>query len=723
VRRLAARPGRPLALATLLVLPALPAGHAAAQPPTFEEATDVVEVQIPVNVLDKSGRPIHGLTAGDFKVLDDGKRQEVTAVRVADLEVLETAPGRSEDAMVPSAARRHFLLLFDISFSTPATILKAREAARDFVLETLHPTDLVAVATFSLETGPRLLVTFTPDRAQVARAIETLGARRLLDARGALDPLAFMIDTPRGIGRLGVTPIDDVGNSTTRIAQQQALIEHLNIIAREMDKLETMYERGKITSWARTLEALARTLASIEGRKHVVYFSEGFDGRLMLGRRPDAEDPRQQADRLNLETGQFWMVDTDDIYGNSTLQLDAAAMVEAFRRADCVVQSVDIAGLRADTTTVDRARKVGQDVLFYLANETGGELFQNANDFGDQLAEVLQRSSLTYVLTIAPKGLVADGSYHRLKVDTDVPGARVVHRAGYFAPRPFEDLHPLEKNLLASDAIASAAPRSDLRVDVLTAPFHAGDGSAYLPVIVEVAGADLLAGEVRDQLSVEIFAYASDSEGTMRDFFSQMVSLDLGNGRETLRRGGLKYYGHLVLPPGDYLVRVLARDAATGRSGVRAVPVAVPDLANASRLLTPFFFDTPGRWLLVREQNGAGDDAHVVYPFTVKGEPYVPAARPLLARGESARMCLVGYNLSGGELQIEGSLSSAAGENPRTAPLTLVERTVAGIGGIDKLLASFRTEGVAAGDYLLSVAVVDAASGARHESSIPITIR
>ena len=81
----------------------------------------------------------------------------------------------------------------------------------------------------------------------------------------------------------------------------------------------------------------------------------------------------------------------------------------------------------------------------------------------------------------------------------------------------------------------------------------------------------------------------------MRDFFTQMVSLDVGAGRETLRRGGVKYYGHLTLPPGEYLVRVLARDAASGRGGVRAVPVEVPDLASASSLLTPFFFDAPGQ--------------------------------------------------------------------------------------------------------------------------------
>lgn len=713
---------RLLIAAALIATPTLArTPEPAAEGPRFEEAAEVVEVQIPVHVLDRDGHPVRGLTAEDFTVFDGGRRQEVVAFRVADLQVSETAQLPAEEEPVPSAARRHFLLLFDITFSTPASVLKAREAARDFVLRSLHATDLVAVATFSLESGPRLLVTFTPDRAQVARAIETLGARRLLNARGQVDPLSFMIETPDS-ARLGGSPLDDVGASAGRNAQQQAILEHLSIVQRQMDKLETMYERGKVTSWARTLEGMARMLASIEGRKHVVYFSEGFDGRLMLGRGPDAEDPLLQQDRQHLEHGRFWMVDTDDIYGNSTLQLDAEAMVEAFRRADCIVQSVDIAGLRADASNVERARRAGQEVLFYLAHETGGELFQNANDLGSQLTRVLERSSLTYVLTIAPAGIVPDGSYHKLRVETSAPGARLVHRAGYFAPRPFEDLHPLEKNLLASDAIAAAAPQSDLRVDVLAAPFRAGDGTAYLPVIVEVSGADLLAGE-SDRVSLEIFAYASDEDGTMRDFFTQMVSFDVGGGRETLRRGGLKYYGHLSLPPGEYLVRVLARDASNGRGGVKAVPVTVPDLTSASSLLTPFFFDAPGRWLLVREQGTERAGAHVVYPFTINGEPYVPSARPLLERGEPARLALVGYNLSHGDLRVEGRLSSEAGEKLADAPLTLVERTVTGMGGIDKLLASLRTDDVAAGDYLLHVAVVDPASGARHESSIPITVR
>ena len=46
-------------------------------PPTFRAGTDVV--QLDVSVLDTSHRPVRGLTAADFTVLEDGRRQTVVA--------------------------------------------------------------------------------------------------------------------------------------------------------------------------------------------------------------------------------------------------------------------------------------------------------------------------------------------------------------------------------------------------------------------------------------------------------------------------------------------------------------------------------------------------------------------------------------------------------------------------------------------------------------------
>ena len=144
----------------------------AAQPPTdqtFEGYEEVLEVQIPVNVVGKDGMPIRDLSIDDFKVTESGDALPISSFEVIDLEVLgpEMTAARADD-VIPQAARRHVLLLFDLAFSDLSAVVRARQAAREFVLNSLHPSDLVAVATHSVETGPKLVVTFTPDRRRDA---------------------------------------------------------------------------------------------------------------------------------------------------------------------------------------------------------------------------------------------------------------------------------------------------------------------------------------------------------------------------------------------------------------------------------------------------------------------------------------------------------------------------------------------------------------------------
>jgi len=259
---------------------------------------------------------------------------------------------------------------------------------------------------------------------------------------------------------------------------------------------------------------------------------------------------------------------------------------------------------------------------------------------------------------------------------------------------------------------------------VLAAPFRAAETSAYMPVIIEVDGKSLLAEHTGDDLQVEIFAYVTNAAGEMRDFFAQRVGLELSRGRRVMERTGLKYYGHLDLPPGDYLVRVLVRNAVTGRSGVESVEVKVPSYdSREPLLLPPFFMESPGTWVLVREQAGEGaQQASVVYPFTVNGEPYIPAARPSLAPESASRLCLVGYNLGAGELRLDARVTAADGSQVEGGKLVLVERTVTGLEGVDKLLASFAPERLAAGDYRLRVALTGPGGQRIEAGALPFTV-
>jgi len=254
-------PGLPLIL-LILGLPALAALPAAAaqrqaQAPTFEGSSQVVAVEVPVNVVGRDGEPVRGLTAGDFEVWDGNDRQTISSFEVVDLKTMKEAapvPGAPEAAPAPPdlrpAARRHFLLLFDLSFSTPSSVLKARMAARDFVLHSLHPTDLAAVATYSLETGPKLIVTFTPDRVQLARAVDTLGYHQALGG-ARFDPLRFVIDEPDNA--LLNLASGQAQRSDRQELKDQEIYEYLKSIAIAAQKEERSFAMSRVANYSRSL--------------------------------------------------------------------------------------------------------------------------------------------------------------------------------------------------------------------------------------------------------------------------------------------------------------------------------------------------------------------------------------------------------------------------------------------------------------------------------------
>ena len=107
----------------------------------------------------------------------------------------------------------------------------------------------------------------------------------------------------------------------------------------------------------------------------------------------------------------------------------------------------------------------------------------------------------------------------------------------------------------------------------------------------------------------------------------------------------------------------------------------------------------------------------------VNGEPYIPAAKPALASHQEARFCLVAYNV-GSELTVDSEVLGGNGEVILEAgEVDVLERTVTGIDGLDKLLATFRPNGLSPGNYTLKVAIHDPTAGLLGTNSIPFSIR
>lgn len=77
----------------------------------------------------------------------------------------------------------------------------------------------------------------------------------------------------------------------------------------------------------------------------------------------------------------------------------------------------------------------GQRTLERLANETGGRVFfrpQGAEVWED-LKTIEEEQRNQYRMVYKPANFKADGSFHRVKLNCDVKGARIVARSGYYA--------------------------------------------------------------------------------------------------------------------------------------------------------------------------------------------------------------------------------------------------------------------------------------------------
>jgi VWFA-related protein len=675
----------------------------------FSDATTVTVVEVPVQVI-SSGAPVRDLTRNDFELLDGRRQVEITGFDFVDLSLVEGKPTQQQ---IPVAARRHFLLFFDLFFTAPDSVGRAQQAAADLVLTSLHPTDLVAVAVF--DTRPRLVLGFTSDRSQLRQAIRSLGQVQVSETV-VRDPLGLVISDIGSALAAG----DEVAGG----AQTAGGIDAGAMLAetrRELQNLQEQAERGneasRIAAMTQGMSALSDWMASIEGRKHVVFLSEGMPTRVLYGNQGLTEADREAllADNEAVLRGQTQEVDQQSTFGDSSAQSAMERMLRQFREANCTIQAVDVSGQIAGEAGSKRGS------LLQMAKDTGGEMFSNFTNLGDAMEEMLERNSVTYLLAFQPGNLKPDGKFRRLRVRLkDAPrGTQVVHRPGYYPPTTYDQTSPFKRALGSAQAIMGGVETGDIDAAVLATGFPADSGKPYAPVLITARGEDLLAGLEGDVLPIEIYAYALDENGVVRDFFSTRMGLDLAQAGAAIRQSGIKYWGHFDLDPGLYSARVLLRNDVTGR---RALATAVLDVPGDGPVLQPPLFpEPPTKWLLLRE-DPSEQRQDVAFPFLLEGAPFIPAARPEVASGGEAQISLVGMNLAAGAISVRAQIFGVNGEAIAGGGEVVLEANQASGGALSRLNGKFVAgKKLGPGDYMLTVTVTDSAN-AQHASSTPIRV-
>ena len=727
-----------LSVALLLALLVVMAGASAqAQDDTFEDSTSVTLVEVPVEV-SRGDEPVRGLTVENFEVYEGKKKRKIVAFDVVDLTEVTGqkmaavgVPAAAAPAL-PVAARRHFLFLFDLSFSEPASLARAQAAALDVIETGLHSSDLAGVAVYSASTGARLILGFTSDREQLDLAVRTLGSPELVDR--SPDSMGLVLGSMRQSQRQyatgGVTGTakgmerDNNGARRDTVeAIQQAAVELFETLARTEGLAQDTQQRNRVNAFSRSFTEMAELLGRIESRKLLLLFSEGFESRLAV-----AENTGLTTQRA-VESGEVWEVESDTMFGSTRVQNELERMLEEMRRSGTVVHAVDIGGVRGSVNAgadgpvsgdlQNRAApgmgSAGEDSLFAIADGTGGSLYRNFNDLGQAVGRVLERSSVTYLLAFEPRDNPKDGSYHPITVKvTGVPGrVQVVHRDGFYSRPPSMLQTEVERKLEMASLLMGPGGGGPIRSSLAATSLPGSGSASWIPYVLQAGGEDVLEGHGQSLLTLDLSLYAFDAAGTVAAFDNQLVSFNLLKVRDALKKTGLRFYGDLELAPGSYELRALVRNQQTGSYGVAAGSLTVPE-GGGPGSPSALFVERPGTWVMLRE---SPEKLLAPYPFVVAGQMVVPAPEPGLAEGENGEVWVRWPE--GAPDPVAARITTRDGREVGEQALSVLERQADPAGPGELLLATLAASNLPPGSYLLHLS---AAGGGTGPAPVPFRV-
>ncbi len=678
-----------------------------AQTPVF--GTDVRVVAVPVFVTDKSGRAVAGLTAADFELEDQGKRVPLTAFLAVDATGAVT--GSEAGPLMQATAHRQFLFLFDLTFSTPTGVMRARDAAIRLVHENLAPSDLAAVATFS-QRGVQILVTFTPDRAQVERAITTLGLTETQPPPRDVLSIAYDLGVPRYGPGIGPPPGGDMST-------------HLIEMSRLMARGDQTQYRQRVEGFLAGLEQLVQTLDAVQGRKQVILLSAGFDSTVVAG--ASGQETRDASEAV--VSGRIWEVQSDRYFGDSAARNSLDKLFKAVAATDSVIHTIDATGISAGAGVAEALPQPvgrGRDTLAQLAVNTGGRFVSDTNDLQAGLASLLEASRHYYVLAFEPldtKG--KPDRLRRLKVRVRGDGLSVSHRRGYLVADPKRETSPAQAALQAAEAIAKGLSGGPLALRGVAVPYRNARGGLSLPVILQIDGRALIGGDGAKTLGLEVFGYAFDGEGRVLDTVTLTPRVDVGAVRSLLEAKGFQVITSFAVPEGPVDLRFVVREPASRRVGSLRLRLEMPDFGDEAIVLSPALaLDDPRTRLVVTAPSRGLPGLEI--PFRLADAPFTAEPLPALTNGAKRDVCVMAWGgaaRDGSEpaYEVEAQLVDASG-NERELLLAGDPRVVADADGIERYVLGLAPAGFPAGRYRLRLEFEDPVSGEKARSEALVRV-
>ncbi len=475
------------------------------------EVQTVEVVQVPVYVSTASG-VVTGLTRDNFELFVNGKRQPVDYFDVIDFARVATPAPNAAPA--DPRQRRLYVLLFDLYYASPKSVYRAQQAAQVLVAHA-GAADVFAVATYSPRRGVDVLVPFTRDRAALAHAVSVL--RPASDA----DPLRLKIGTAeaqaieKAFDRDQLPPVEQ----TPRVAEE--------LIADQ--------QRGLVQDQMGALGLLAENLAPIEGQKHVVLLSGGYDTTVLHG-----VEPLTMHRNAPVEVG-FVREHKPQVYAmNGQGLMELRAMIRKYADAGVFLDAVDTAGLRHTWTVAEN------ESLYALTRDTGGSVVDNRNDLAEALEVLTDSQRVVYVLGFHNRDTGRGENSIRVRLTGVAGNPTVRYRPSYspMAPKASAD-----NGLQLADILLNDIPQNGVTVH---ATANRNTISVSIPAREMLAQID--ERHARADAMIYVFSGA-------RVVATKVKAIDIESERASKapRDAAIHFAETFDLPPGRYTAKVLVR--------------------------------------------------------------------------------------------------------------------------------------------------------------------
>ena len=528
-------------------------------------------VPIRVVVRDAHGQAIPNLRQDDFRIFEDGKPQPISHFSVetpapAAQPLPETSsshPAESEKAPAVLARPARFVaLLFDDVHLPFGELARIRNIADDYVKSSFQPSDRFAIFTISGQSQ----ADFTDDRTKLHEALQ------------GVQPRPVTAGSATGIGEcpsINYLQADLIINQhdlqATTVATRDALACQFNnnqqFLSAAQGTAQAMALHILSTADVQTqysfqrLKEIVRRMTAVSGQRLIVLMSPGF---LIPNREYDLSEVIDSAARSNI------MISTLDARGLYTV--DALPDVSAKPTGDPT-----LSGFHTSYRFQQESRQ--SDVLWSVANGTGGQGFANSNDLAEGFRRLVATPETSYLIGFVPQNLKYDGHFHSLKVAlTSKEKYTVQARSGFYAPKRLETPADAVKQEI-EEAVLSQEEQHGLPIQLHTQYYKVDATDAKLAILAHVdigrIRFDKLDGRNKNDLT--IVAALFDRNGNFVTATEKVLEMRLRDTTlERLSHTGVTVKTSFDVKPGAYLVRLVVRDSQAAQLSAENGVVEIP---------------------------------------------------------------------------------------------------------------------------------------------------